>query len=112
MSPLINTEYNTEYNNIAIDIIHDDGNNNNINNNNIIHHNYQDDYDEEYNLLLLQEPTNYNFSGERRHVLIKKYMYYLAVMIISVMIEIYLLSKFLPTIMKNVNNENIDYLYE
>jgi hypothetical protein len=104
MSPLINTEYNT----IAIDIMHDDGNINN----NVIHHNYQHDYDEEYNLLLLQEPRNYNFSGERRHILIKKYMYYLAVMIISVIIEIYLLSKFLPTIMKNVNNENMDYLYE
>ena len=97
MSPLIQTEYN----NIIIDVDARDNNN---------HYNHQYDYDEEFNLL--QEPTNYSSSRERGNLIIKKYIYYLVIMIISVIIEVYLLSKFLPTIIDNFHIEDIDYLYE
>ena len=91
MSPLIPTEYNTiiDYNNY--------------------NYNYDDD-DEEKQKNEIYSKSKY-FTYFHKESIIIKYLYYLFIMIIAVIIEMYLLSKFLTNIINNANIETIDYLY-
>lgn len=95
MSPLIPTEYNTiiDYNNYY-----------NYN------HTFNDEDDEEQQRNQIYSKSKY-FTYFHKESIIIKYLYYLCVMIIAVIIEMYLLSKFLTNIINNTNIETIDYLY-
>jgi len=82
----------TEYNSI----VYNDNNNNGNN----------DYYQEEESINEVYDEYE-NCTCVKKQSIFIKYLYYLLVMIIAVIIEIYLLSKFLPTIMKNINIEDM-----
>jgi len=88
MSPLIKNDYYSIIDNSIID-------------NNII--------DNNFNLLYEVENNNTNINNLQNkqygNYTLSKFMQYLALLAFTILIEIYLLHKFLPTIIKNIESE-------